>query len=37
MDWIASWGDAARTSLGFFWEAGWVFVVGGPADRLRLA
>lgn len=28
MDLIATWGDAARTALGFFWKAGWAFVLG---------
>lgn len=25
---LAHWGDAARTAAGFFWKAGWAFVVG---------
>ncbi|NKI34358.1 permease [Wenzhouxiangella sp. XN79A] len=25
---LATWSEAARTSLGFFWKAGWAFVLG---------
>ncbi len=28
MEWTAAWGDASRTALGFFWKAGWAFVLG---------
>ncbi len=29
MDWfLTSYGDAAKTALGFFWKAGWAFVLG---------
>ena len=28
MELLAAWADAARTSLGFFWKAGWAFVLG---------
>ena len=28
MELVGQWGDAARTALGFFWKAGWAFVVG---------
>ncbi len=28
MNWIDAWGKAAMTSLGFFWKAGWAFVLG---------
>lgn len=28
MNWLASWGDAATTAVGFFWKAGWAFVLG---------
>ena len=28
MELIPQWADAARTALGFFWKAGWAFVVG---------
>ena len=27
-DFLASWGEAALTSLGFFWKSGWAFVLG---------
>lgn len=28
MDWISTWAEAARTATGFFWKAGWAFVLG---------
>ncbi len=28
MDLIVSWAEAARTAAGFFWKAGWAFVLG---------
>jgi len=28
MDFLATWGDAAKTAVGFFWKAGWAFVFG---------
>ncbi len=28
MDWIQTWSEAARTATGFFWKAGWAFVLG---------
>ncbi|MGD8396824.1 MAG: permease [Candidatus Eiseniibacteriota bacterium] len=28
MDWWEGWREAASTSLGFFWKAGWAFVLG---------
>jgi uncharacterized membrane protein YraQ (UPF0718 family) len=28
VDLLTTWGDAARTALGFFWKAGWAFVFG---------
>jgi uncharacterized membrane protein YraQ (UPF0718 family) len=28
MDFIQLWGEAAMTSVGFFWKAGWAFVLG---------
>ncbi|MDX1644926.1 MAG: permease [Thermoanaerobaculia bacterium] len=28
MDWIQTWAEAARTATGFFWKAGWAFVLG---------
>ncbi len=28
MDILTSWGEAARTSVGFFWKAAWAFVLG---------
>ena len=28
MSLLAGWGDAALTALGFFWKAGWAFVLG---------
>jgi uncharacterized membrane protein YraQ (UPF0718 family) len=28
MDFWAQYGEAAKTALGFFWKAGWAFVLG---------
>jgi len=28
MGWLEAWGEASRTALGFFWKAGWAFVLG---------
>ena len=28
MEWLTLYGDAARTAAGFFWKAGWAFVLG---------
>jgi len=28
MEFLALYGDAARTAAGFFWKAGWAFVLG---------
>jgi len=28
MEWMSTWGEAARTAVGFFWKAGWAFVLG---------
>jgi uncharacterized membrane protein YraQ (UPF0718 family) len=28
MDILTTWGESARTALGFFWKAGWAFVLG---------
>ena len=28
MDILELWADASKTSLGFFWKAGWAFVLG---------
>ena len=28
MDFWASYGEAAKTAAGFFWKAGWAFVLG---------
>ena len=27
-DFLSAWGEASKTSLGFFWKAGWAFVMG---------
>jgi hypothetical protein len=29
---IEGYGDAAVTSVGFFWKAGWAFVLGYPVN-----
>ncbi len=34
MDWIGTWADAARTATGFFWKAGWAFVLGYTVSGL---
>ena len=28
MELLSTWGDASRTAVGFFWKAGWAFVLG---------
>jgi uncharacterized membrane protein YraQ (UPF0718 family) len=28
MEWMSTWGEASKTALGFFWKAGWAFVLG---------
>jgi uncharacterized membrane protein YraQ (UPF0718 family) len=28
MEWLTTWGEASKTALGFFWKAGWAFVLG---------
>ena len=28
MEWLTTWGEASKTAVGFFWKAGWAFVLG---------
>jgi hypothetical protein len=34
MDWVGTWAEAARTATGFFWKAGWAFVLGDTVSGM---